>query len=71
VSKTRELITSRRLWAALAGIVAAVVLFSRGMIDADQMSKWIETALELYAGSIGFEHAAKVWRANAQEGGGK
>lgn len=65
MSKLSELLQSRRLYAAAGGVIAAIVLHRMGAIDAGQMAKWIETAFELYAGSIGIEHAAKVWRANS------
>ncbi len=60
MSKGAELLKSRRLWAAVVGVVAAVVCFVLGYIEADKMATWIGTSIGVYQGSLGVEHVGGV-----------
>jgi len=57
--KLRELLASRRLWAALAVSIAAVVMHGLGLIDAERMATMMEWAGLGYGGAVGLEHAAR------------
>lgn len=64
MNKFTELASSRRFWIAAISTGIALWLFFSGRISSDQLSVWVETALGVYGGSIGLEHAAKTWTAN-------
>ena len=64
MNKLSELLVSRRFGGSIAGVVAAVLCYRSGLIDADKAAVWIEHALELYVTMIGGEHVVKAWRGN-------
>ena len=66
-TKLDELLTSRRFGGSLLGVLAAVLCYRYGLIDADKAALWIEHAVELYVAMIGGEHVAKAWRDNGPQ----
>ncbi len=54
----KALLMSRKFWLALIGMIAAVVMFARGGIDADALVQAIVTLLGMVIGGIALEDAA-------------
>ncbi len=58
MTKTTELLKSRRLWVAVFSVGCAVMLHQLGAINGDKLATWVEMAVGIYAASLGIGHAA-------------
>jgi hypothetical protein len=66
MSKSTELLKSRRFWVAIVSAAAAVACFALGYVGPDRMASWLEIAFGIYAGSLGLENASAVFSGAAK-----